>query len=113
MRWATTWPAAAWSTVTDVQRVLLLGSRDGGRSRPASRRGCLRSAGRGQENSRKATAMPPTDPRFEVSDFDDAFVSARTITTPSGAPRAGQPAWNSQRGSAMPIHRYRSFADEV
>ena len=43
----------------------------------------------------------------------DAFVSARTITTPSGAPRAGQPEWNTQRGSSMPVHRYRSFADEV
>src|SRR6202011_5901780 len=32
---------------------------------------------------------------------------------PSGAPRAGQPGWNTQRGSAMPMHRYRSFADEV
>src|SRR6201988_2168286 len=54
-----------------------------------------------------------TDPRSEVTDFPDAFVSAPTITTPSGAPRAGQPAWNTQRGSAMPVHRYRSFADEV
>src|SRR6201988_3684024 len=53
-----------------------------------------------------------TDPRSEVTDFPDAFVSAPTITTPSGAPRAGQPAWNTQRGSSMPVHRYRSFADE-
>ena len=57
--------------------------------------------------NRKARAMNPTDPR------PDAFVSERKITTPSGAPRAGQPAWNTQRGSAMPMHRYRSFADEV
>src|SRR3984893_5018307 len=57
--------------------------------------------------------MTPTDPRVEVTDFADAFVSARKITTPSGAPRAGQPVWNTQRGSAMPMHRYRSFADEV
>src|SRR6201997_2706977 len=54
-----------------------------------------------------------TDPRSEVTDFPAAFVSAPTITTPSGAPRAGQPAWNTQRGSSMPVHRYRSFADEV
>jgi 2-isopropylmalate synthase len=40
-------------------------------------------------------------------------VSARTITTPSGHRRPGQPAWNTQRGSSMPTHRYRSFADEV
>ncbi len=43
----------------------------------------------------------------------DAYVSARTITTPSGPPRAGQPSWNTQRGSAMPVDRYRPFADEV
>jgi 2-isopropylmalate synthase len=48
-----------------------------------------------------------------TEDFADAFVSARTITTPTGAPRDGQPRWNTQRGSSMPIHRYRSFADEV
>ena len=43
----------------------------------------------------------------------DAYTSARTITTPSGAPYAGQPAWNTQRGTSMPIGRYRSFAEEV
>ncbi|BBZ36822.1 2-isopropylmalate synthase [Mycolicibacterium confluentis] len=43
----------------------------------------------------------------------DAFSSVRTITTPSGAPNPGQPAWNTQRGSSMPADRYRSFADEV
>ncbi|OBF20957.1 2-isopropylmalate synthase [Mycobacterium sp. ACS4331] len=43
----------------------------------------------------------------------DAFSSVRTITTPTGAPNPGQPAWNTQRGSSMPIERYRSFADEV
>ena len=48
-----------------------------------------------------------------TEEFADAFVSARTVTTPSGPPRAGQPAWNTQRGTAMPVHRYRPFADEV
>jgi 2-isopropylmalate synthase len=43
----------------------------------------------------------------------DAYVSARTIKTPSGSPRSGQPAWNTQRGSSMPVNRYRPFADEV
>jgi 2-isopropylmalate synthase len=57
--------------------------------------------------------MTPTDPRVEVIDSADAFVSARTITRPSGPPAPGQPAWNTQRGSSMPIRRYRSFADEV
>ena len=43
----------------------------------------------------------------------DAYVSARTIRTPGGPPRPGQPSWNTQRGSAMPVNRYRPFADEV
>jgi len=43
----------------------------------------------------------------------DAFASARTINTPSGPPNPGQPGWNTQRGSAMPINRYRTFAEEV
>ncbi|HZU46630.1 MAG TPA: 2-isopropylmalate synthase [Mycobacterium sp.] len=37
----------------------------------------------------------------------------RAITKPAGPPNLGQPAWNTQRGSSMPINRYRSFADEV
>ncbi|HME46744.1 2-isopropylmalate synthase, partial [Mycobacterium sp.] len=57
--------------------------------------------------------MTPTDPRVEVIDSADAFVSARTITTPSGAPNPGQPAWNTQRGSSMPTRRYRAFSEEV
>jgi 2-isopropylmalate synthase len=43
----------------------------------------------------------------------DAFTSARTITTPSGAPNEGQPAWNTQRRTSMPTSRYRPFAEEV
>jgi len=43
----------------------------------------------------------------------DAFTSTRTITKPAGQPNDGQPAWNTQRGSSMPIGRYRSFAEEV
>ena len=43
----------------------------------------------------------------------DAYVSARTITTPAGPPRPGQPSWNAQRTSAMPVQRYRPFAEEV
>jgi 2-isopropylmalate synthase len=50
---------------------------------------------------------------MNVPDSVDAFTSARTITTPSGPPRPGQPAWNTQRASSMPVSRYRSFADEV
>ncbi|KUI33199.1 2-isopropylmalate synthase [Mycobacterium sp. IS-1742] len=43
----------------------------------------------------------------------DAYSSVRAITTPSGPPHSGQPAWNTQRASSMPVHRYRSFAEEV
>jgi 2-isopropylmalate synthase len=57
--------------------------------------------------------MAHTDPQVEESHNADAFVSARTIVTPSGPPRAGQPAWNTQRGTSMPTHRYRPFAEEV
>lgn len=46
-------------------------------------------------------------------DSPDAFSSVRQITKPSGPPNPGQPAWNTQRGSTMPVNRYRSFADEV
>ena len=46
-------------------------------------------------------------------DAPDAFSSVRTINKPSGPPNPGQPAWNTQRGSSMPVYRYRSFADEV
>ncbi len=43
----------------------------------------------------------------------DAYVSARTINKPAGPPRPGQPVWNPQRGSSLPVNRYRPFADEV
>ena len=43
----------------------------------------------------------------------DAFTSSRTIIKPAGPPNDGQPAWNTQRGSSMPVSRYRPFADEV
>ncbi|HEX2212147.1 MAG TPA: 2-isopropylmalate synthase, partial [Mycobacterium sp.] len=46
-------------------------------------------------------------------DSPDAFSSARQIQQPSGPPHPGQPAWNTQRGSAMPVARYRPFAEEV
>jgi 2-isopropylmalate synthase len=35
------------------------------------------------------------------------------VRTPSRPAPAEQPAWNTQRGSAMPIHRYRPFAQLV
>ena len=46
-------------------------------------------------------------------DSADAYVSARTITTPVGPRGARQPSWNNQRNTAMPVNRYLPFADEV
>ncbi|WP_040788025.1 2-isopropylmalate synthase [Nocardia paucivorans] len=44
----------------------------------------------------------------------DAFVSnTRTITAPAKPAPADQPAWNKQKNSAMPVFRYRPFAEEV
>ncbi|MEO8816225.1 MAG: 2-isopropylmalate synthase [Mycobacterium sp.] len=43
----------------------------------------------------------------------DAFTSGPAIRTPAGPPNVGQPAWNAQRGSSMPVNRYRSFDEEV
>jgi 2-isopropylmalate synthase len=50
---------------------------------------------------------------MNTPESSDAFSSVRAITTPSGPPHPGQPAWNTQRASAMPVNRYRTFADEV
>ncbi|HZE16494.1 MAG TPA: 2-isopropylmalate synthase [Mycobacterium sp.] len=35
------------------------------------------------------------------------------MSKPAGARNPGQPEWNTQRGSSMPIGRYRPFAEEV
>jgi 2-isopropylmalate synthase len=43
----------------------------------------------------------------------DAFASVRTINTPAGPANSGQPAWNTQRATSMPVSRYRTFAEEV
>ncbi|MBJ7340195.1 MAG: 2-isopropylmalate synthase, partial [Mycolicibacterium sp.] len=43
----------------------------------------------------------------------DSYTSARTINTPSGARNPGQSSWNTQRGTSMPVSRYRPFATEV
>ncbi len=46
-------------------------------------------------------------------DSPDVFTSSRTITKPARQPNVGQPAWNTQRGTSMPVGRYRPFADEI
>lgn len=50
---------------------------------------------------------------ISTSPSPDAYVSARTIITPAGGRHDSQPAWNTQRNSAMPVNRYRPFAQEV
>jgi 2-isopropylmalate synthase len=50
---------------------------------------------------------------FSKPESADAFSSVRTIKTPAGEPNPGQPAWNTQRATSMPVNRYRSFAAEV
>ena len=50
---------------------------------------------------------------FPESSSPDSYVSARTIVQPAGPPGPDQPAWNPQRASAMPVNRYRPFAEEV
>ncbi|WP_343574347.1 2-isopropylmalate synthase [Mycobacterium sp.] len=52
-------------------------------------------------------------PQSYSAESPDAFTSSRTIVKPAGPPNPGQPAWNTQRGSSMPVNRYRPFADEV
>ena len=47
------------------------------------------------------------------SDSPDAYTSARTIVKPAGPPAHGQAVWNPQRGTSMPVNRYRPFAEEV
>jgi 2-isopropylmalate synthase len=70
--------------------------------------------------SRPLWGSHPNDPEQTVTTFSkpspdspDAFSSARTINKPSGPPNDGQPGWNTQRGSSLPISRYRTFAEEV
>lgn len=44
----------------------------------------------------------------------DAFTPGiRTITTPARPAPGDQPGWNRQRNSALPVYRYRPFAEEV
>ncbi|ODR09878.1 2-isopropylmalate synthase [Mycolicibacillus koreensis] len=57
-----------------------------------------------------------SQPTPDATPGPDAFTGGpgvRAIHTPSAPPDPDQPAWNTQRGSAMPAHRYRPFAEEV
>ncbi|TVS28402.1 2-isopropylmalate synthase [Corynebacterium sanguinis] len=48
-----------------------------------------------------------------MSPLNPQFSAPNDIRTPSGPRREGQPAWNKQRGSLMPVSRYLPFAQEV
>ncbi|MCO1581995.1 2-isopropylmalate synthase [Crossiella sp. SN42] len=49
-----------------------------------------------------------------MSTNSDAFISAASrIRQPARPAPAGQPAWNTQLGSSMPIHRYKPFHEFV
>ncbi|HWX98453.1 MAG TPA: 2-isopropylmalate synthase, partial [Mycobacterium sp.] len=53
---------------------------------------------------------------FSQPSGPDAYTEsfrARNVVKPAGPPAPGQPAWNPQRGSSMPINRYRPFFEEV
>ncbi|RFD26826.1 2-isopropylmalate synthase [Mycobacterium uberis] len=43
----------------------------------------------------------------------DVYTSVHNIVKPAGPPSPGQPLWNPQRATSMPINRYRPFAEEV
>jgi 2-isopropylmalate synthase len=58
------------------------------------------------------TSFPPSFSHLS-DDSSDTFTSARNITKPAGNPNAGQPLWNTQRGSSMPVSRYLPFAEEI
>jgi 2-isopropylmalate synthase len=46
--------------------------------------------------------------------IDSSQIGANSrLRTPDGPASAGQPAWNAQRGSAMPVRRYRPFEQVV
>src|SRR5699024_6745804 len=93
--------------------------------RPAPRRGVCSAGRTTRKNSDEAliiwalTAHSSHTSGYTKKDFipmspKDSFISApREITTRSGARREGQPAWNKQRGSAMPVDRYLTFAEAV
>ncbi|MGC5361763.1 2-isopropylmalate synthase [Streptomyces sp. DT24] len=51
-------------------------------------------------------SSPPSSPEVDATVFP-------TLRTPSGPVPATAPAWNQQRASSMPYHRYRSAFDRV
>ncbi|MFI9008884.1 2-isopropylmalate synthase [Actinosynnema sp. NPDC053489] len=48
-----------------------------------------------------------------MSPSHDAYTSGTSRIRPPARPVPGQPAWNPQRGTSMPVHRYRPFHEQV
>ena len=86
-----------------VQRVLLLGRRDGSDQTGPSRVFAMRRS--------EVKLKTPGADREQFPSFDslDTYCP-RTIKTPAGPRQDGQPAYNTQRNTAMPVFRYRPFA---
>ncbi|MEU4763799.1 2-isopropylmalate synthase [Actinosynnema sp. NPDC023794] len=48
-----------------------------------------------------------------MSATPDAYTSGASRIRPPARPVADQPVWNPQRGTSMPVHRYRPFHEQV
>jgi 2-isopropylmalate synthase len=48
-----------------------------------------------------------------MSTSHDAYTSGAGRIRPPARPVADQPVWNPQRGTSMPVHRYRPFHEQV
>ncbi|MDU0293897.1 2-isopropylmalate synthase [Saccharothrix longispora] len=48
-----------------------------------------------------------------MSTTPDAYTTGTSRIRPPARPVTGQPAWNPQRGTSMPVHRYRPFHEVV
>ncbi len=48
-----------------------------------------------------------------MSPSHDAYTSGASRIRPPARPAADQPTWNPQRGTSMPVHRYRPFHEQV
>ncbi len=49
----------------------------------------------------------------DTSSTTSPSTSFPTVRRPAGPVRPGAPAWNPQRGSSMPFHRYRPAHERV
>ncbi len=62
-----------------------------------------------QQTAQQTLTPPPAD--ISVGTF--AAGNTSRVQLPAGSAPADQAGWNVQRGSAMPVHRYRPFAQAV